>query len=88
MFYLHFTMFPDQRLEKYVVLYFHLPIFPCRLFAYILLIVFSGRQHVCKKHEEEKVYLILEKKLWDDPTRVRNSWSAKNIYRAHNVVHV
>lgn len=40
------------------------------IFEHIILIVFSGRQHVCKKHEEEKVYLILEKKLWDDPTRV------------------
>ena len=25
---------------------------------------------MCKKYEEERVYQILERKLWDDPTRV------------------
>jgi hypothetical protein len=29
-----------------------------------------GKDNVCKRGEEEKIYHILERKLWDDPNKV------------------
>lgn len=34
------------------------------------LYVISGKDNVCKRGEEERIYQILERKLWDDPNKV------------------
>ncbi|XP_053391343.1 uncharacterized protein LOC123563746 isoform X3 [Mercenaria mercenaria] len=44
------------------------PVWKYRALAADLLIVL-GKDHVCKRGEEEKIYQILERKLWDDPNR-------------------
>ncbi|KAL3877329.1 hypothetical protein ACJMK2_035059 [Sinanodonta woodiana] len=44
------------------------PVWKYRALAADLLIVL-GRKHVCIGRQEEKVYLLLEKKLWDDPSK-------------------
>ncbi|KAK3610757.1 hypothetical protein CHS0354_028156 [Potamilus streckersoni] len=44
------------------------PVWKYRALAADLLIVL-GRKHVCIGNQEEKVYLLLEKKLWDDPSK-------------------
>ncbi|XP_052261939.1 uncharacterized protein LOC127865911 isoform X4 [Dreissena polymorpha] len=44
------------------------PVWKYRALAADLLIVL-GKEHVCLSGEEERIYQILERKLWDDPNR-------------------